>query len=118
MADDFPHDADGEALRRIAEDGSNLSKPMFINFQVVVPDEESAKGLASIAGKLGYHVSIYESPDCDLPWTCECSSRMLATYETVIAIQEELAEISVQFGGHPDGWGTFGNGPSGQPPAA
>jgi regulator of RNase E activity RraB len=41
---------------------------------------------------------------------------MLATYDGVIAVQKELAEISEEFGGRPDGWGTFGNGPSGQPP--
>jgi hypothetical protein len=40
---------------------------------------------------------------------------MLATYDGVIAIQAELARISVPLGAYPDGWGTFGNGPSGQP---
>ena len=87
---------------------------MYVNFQVAVPDEESGKKLAAVARKLGYLVSVYDSPECTLPWTCECSTRMLATYESVIAMQAELAEISEQFGGTPDGWGTFGNGPTGQ----
>jgi hypothetical protein len=43
------------------------------------------------------------------------ATRMLATYDGVIAIQAELARISVPLGAYPDGWGTFGNGPSGQP---
>src|SRR6516225_6211293 len=108
MADSFPNDADGDALRRVANMGSDLSKPMFINFQVAVPDEASAEALAAVARKLGYRVTVYDSlesdgpecdsPECDLPWTCECSTRMLATYEGVIAIQKELAEISEQFG--------------------
>ena len=116
MADGFPNDADGEVLRRLAADGSDLSKPMFINFQVAVPDEIPAKALAALAEKLGYRVQVYDSPECTLPWTCECSTRMLATYESVLAIQQELAEISKPFGGLPDGWGTFGNGPTAQPP--
>jgi regulator of RNase E activity RraB len=116
MADGFPNDADGEALRRIVADGSDLSKPMFINFHVAVPDEGSAKELANVARKLGYRVRVYDSIECTLPWTCECSTRMLATYESVVAIQDELAEISKPFGGLSDGWGTFGNGPTGQPP--
>ncbi len=116
MANGFPNDADGDALRRVAKDGSDLSKPMFIDFQVAVPDEASAKALAAVVEKLGYRVSIYDSPECTLAWTCECSTRMLATYEGVLAIQNELAEISDEFGGLPDGWGTFGNGPTGQPP--
>jgi hypothetical protein len=116
MTDDLPNGGDGEALRRIADGGSDLTKPMFVSFQVAVPDEASAKALAAVAAKLGYRVSVYESPQCTLPWTCECSTRMLATYQGVIAIQNELAEISKPFGGLPDGWGTFGNGPTGQPP--
>jgi regulator of RNase E activity RraB len=116
MADGFPNDADGDALRRIAQHGSDLSRPMFIDFQVAVPDKSSAEELAAVAQKLGYRVSVYDSPKCTLPWTCECSTRMVATYESVIAVQNELAEISEQFGGIPDGWGSFGNGPNGQPP--
>jgi regulator of RNase E activity RraB len=117
MATRFPKDADGDALRRIASHGSDLSKPMIINFQVAVPNQAAAKKLAVVARKLGYQVSVYSSPDCTLPWTCECSTRMLASYEGVVAVQDELAEISRPFGGIPDGWGTFGNGPSGQPRA-
>lgn len=115
MADEYPDDADGEALRGVAAEGSDMSKPMFINFHVAVPDEASAKALADVAYKLGYRVHIYDSPEVDSSWTCECSARMLATYDGVLAVQYELAEISEPFGGHPDGWGTFGNGPTGQP---
>src|SRR5262245_27394480 len=112
----FPEDADGDALSRIVAEGSDLSKLLFVNFQVALPNEASAKKLAVVARQLGYRVGVYDSPECKLPWTCECSTRMVATYESVIAIQSELAEISAQFGGIPDGWGTFGNGPRGQPP--
>jgi hypothetical protein len=40
---------------------------------------------------------------------------MLATYEGVLAIQAELALLNEPLHGFPDGWGTFGNGPNGQP---
>lgn len=115
MPNSFPDDADGAALERIASDGSDLSKPMFVNFQVALPGEAAAKQLAAVAAKLGYRVNVYPSPECSLPWTCECSTRMVANYESVVAIQHELAQLSGGLGGHPDGWGTFGNGPSGQP---
>jgi regulator of RNase E activity RraB len=118
MNGSFPDDADGLALRNVVEDGSDLSRPMFIDFQVAVPNEQSANELANAVRKLGYHAKVYESSECRLPWTCECSTRMLASYEGLIAVQKELAEIAAAFGGIPDGWGTFGNGPKGQPPAA
>jgi regulator of RNase E activity RraB len=88
---------------------------MFIDFHVAAPDEASAHAIATAALSLGYRVRVYDSPETDGGWTCECSTRMLATYEGVVAIQRELREISVEFGGYPDGWGTFGNKPGGQP---
>jgi hypothetical protein len=117
MPHHYPDDSDGDALRGVESNGSDMSKPMYVNFQVAVPDEPSAKSFADVVYTLGYRVSIYDSPECSLPWTCECSSRMVASYESVVAIQNELAELSAPFGGHPDGWGTFGNGPNGQHPA-
>lgn len=109
MRHDFPNDADGDALRRFVENGSDLFKPMLVDFQVAVPNERAARALADVARKLGYHVKTYASPGCSLPWTCECSTRMIATKDGVIAVQEELAGLAVPFGGHPDGWGSFGN---------
>jgi regulator of RNase E activity RraB len=114
VADGFPNDADGDALRRVVDNGSDMSKPMYVDFQILVRREESAHSLADAARKLGYHTSVYDS-DGKPPWTCQCSTRMLATYEGVIAIQNELADLSEPFGGKCDGWGTFGNGPNGQP---
>jgi hypothetical protein len=105
----FPNDTDGDALRRFIDNGSDLSKPMLIDFQIAVPDEAASRGLADVARKLGYHVKSYASPECSLPWTCECSTRMLASYDGVIAVQKELATLATPFGGHPDGWGSFGN---------
>jgi hypothetical protein len=84
---------------------------MYIDFQVAVPGRAAAKELAEVADKLGYRVKIYASPECSLPWTCECSTRMLASYHGVIAIQAELARLAEPFEGHPDGWGSFGNAP-------
>jgi regulator of RNase E activity RraB len=117
MVIDFPNDADGDALRRVVRDGSDMTKPMFIDFQVALPHEDAANDLATAARKLGYRVKVYDSAECRLPWTCECSTRMLATYDGVVAVQGELAALSAPLGGFPDGWGTFGNGPNGQPDA-
>lgn len=114
---DFPNDSDGGALRRLYEDGSDMSRPMYIDFQVAMPSKEAAHTLAEQARKLGYRTAVYDSEECRLPWTCQCSTRMLATYEGVLAIQAELARLSSPLGGFPDGWGTFGNGPTGQPDA-
>lgn len=109
MSTKFPNDADGDALQNLVDHGSDLSRPLLINFQVAVPSQESADAFAKVVCKLGYKVSIYESPECALPWTCECSTRAIATYDALIAYQKELAVLATPFGGHPDGWGSFGN---------
>ena len=115
MCSDYPNDSDGNALRNVFSDGSDMGKPMFIDFQVAMPTKEAATLLAEQAGKLGYRTSVYDSAECKLPWTCQCSTRMLASYQGVLAIQAELASLSAPLGGFPEGWGTFGNGPNGQP---
>lgn len=115
MMEDYPNDSDGDALRFVVESGSDMSKPMYIEFQVAMPGGATAKLLAEKAKKLGYRTKVYHSEGCNLPWTCECSTRMLATHESVLAIQAELARLSAPLDGFPDGWGTFGNGPNGQP---
>jgi regulator of RNase E activity RraB len=115
VASDYPNDSDGDALRGVLRNGSDMSKPMYIDFHVAMPTEESANAMAKEVRRLGYRTSVYDSTKCRLPWTCQCSTRMLATYEGVLAIQAELEALSAPFGGFTDGWGTFGNGPNGQP---
>src|SRR4051794_9348413 len=108
MMQDFPPDADGDALRRLQKH-ADLSKPMTIDFQVALPNENVGKNFANVVRGLGYHAEVYASPECKLPWTCECSSRMLVSYEAIMSIQVELTRLSKPFDGFPDGWGSFGN---------
>ncbi len=105
---DYPNDADGEALRRIAADGSDMSEPMEIDVTVVVPDESSGRAIALLAAERGYTTSV--DRDDDGSWTCTCTRSMIATYDAVIAAQRELDELARPNGGRTDGWGTFGNG--------
>ena len=104
----FPDDADGDALRNLAENGSDLTKPMIIDFAVAIPDESTGKAIALMTIEIGYKTSVdqdLESGD----WTCYCSKTMFATYRDVINCQLELDRIAVAYGGFADGWGAFGN---------
>jgi hypothetical protein len=103
----FPADADGETLERVAEH-ADLSKPMNIDFMVVVPSEEAGDKVAVRVSKLGY-VPVVEFDALTSRWTCYCAKFMLATYDGVVAAQRELDDISRDLGGRSDGWGTVGN---------
>lgn len=107
---DYPRDADGDALRRIAGHGSDMSKPMLVDFFVAVPNEKSGNLVARAATRLGYSASVERDP-AEGSWTCYCSRELILTYESVMKAQEELADVSGQFGGAMDGWGSLGNSP-------
>ena len=108
MTMDYPSDADGDALRRVASDGNDMSQPMDIEFSVIVPDRLSAERVVSTSAEHGYAASLYHDDEDDR-WTVYCTKRMLASYDGVVRAQAELDRLSSPFGGCCDGWGTFGN---------
>jgi len=105
---DYPPDADGDALRRVRDGGSNMTKPMDIDFAVAVPDRATGEAIAERALAHGYLVRVHQGTQ-SMAWTCYCTRRMVPEYDAVVAAQRELDGISQPLGGHCDGWGTFGN---------
>ena len=108
MEKDYPDDADGIALSLVAGQGSDMTRPMEIDFQISVDDEAPAAAITAAAQKIGYRTTIYRHEASD-PWTCECTKIMMATYDGAIAVQAELDALSEPYGGFSDGWGTLGN---------
>ena len=106
MIDDYPRNSDGDALRRVAGDGSDMAKSMVVDFTVVAKDEASATSIARAAIDLGYEPKV-ETDDGE--WWCTCSCSMVLTYESVVAAQVQLNTLAAPLGGSTDGWGTFGN---------
>jgi regulator of RNase E activity RraB len=107
---DFPNDGDGDALRRIVADGSDLTKPMLVDFQIAAPDETTAKTIGMACHELGYRVRA-SADSGRTTWTVNCATRMVLNYDAVCAVQDELHAIAKAHGGKSDGWGTFGNAP-------
>jgi hypothetical protein len=108
MTFNYPDDADGKALRRVAAAGANMSKPMDIDFQIAAPDEATARRVADEAAKLGYRTRVYGS--LSAPWKCQCTKSMIPAYPSLMAAQAELDTIARPFGAYADGWGTYGRG--------
>jgi regulator of RNase E activity RraB len=103
----YPDDADGDALRRVAE-RSDMSQLMTIDFFVNVPNEPSGEEVARLAAERGY-TSVVEFDEDSQQWTCYCTKRLVPTYDAIVAAQQELDNLSAAFGGRSDGWGTLGN---------
>ena len=104
----FPENADGDALRRLAESGVEMTSPMVIDFAVAIPDEPTGKAIALKAIEIGYKASVDQDSESS-EWICYCSKSMFATYTGIINCQLELDKIAVAYGGFVDGWRTFGN---------
>ncbi len=105
---DLPRDADGDAIRRLVNAGSDLDQPMSVDFFVAVPTEASGRAVADAAQKAGFRTHVKRDGQSDA-WTVYCAREMLVTYDAVVAAQRQLAEISRPHCGRADGWGTFGN---------
>lgn len=122
MSQTYPDDPDGQTLQQIATDGSDMSKPMDIDFHVAAPSEATARQVADQAARLGYDAAIFfddEEPGLeeDLPpWTCECTRTMVPGYDAIVAAQEELDAIARPLGAYVDGWGSFGNADESESP--
>ncbi|MFP4356754.1 MAG: ribonuclease E inhibitor RraB [Phycisphaerae bacterium] len=106
--DNLPDNADGDALRQLAEDGSRLDKPMEINFPVICPSQETALDIAAAAMEQDFDVDVWQDEETS-EWICECSLTMVPHYDDLLGIQQALDELARPFGGKSDGWGTFGN---------
>lgn len=103
-----PKDETWEALERIAAEGSDLDRPMKMDFFVAVPDEASGLVVASRARALGFDTSV-ELDDETQTWTCYCAKIIVPSYTTVVAIEAQLDSLAQDVGGYADGFGTFGN---------
>jgi regulator of RNase E activity RraB len=97
-----------EALKRLKADGSDLTKPMEIDFFVAVPSSEAGRKVADKAGAFGFTVSVEQDSETK-EWTCYCNIVMVPEYGDVIKYEELLNAIGEESGGYADGFGSYGN---------
>jgi hypothetical protein len=107
-ATNYPADADGDALRKVAEAGADMGRPMVIDFSVDAADESTARRIAELVAPLGFLPSVSQNEDGN-SWSVYCAKSMLATYDGVVGVQAQLNEFLRPLGANCDGWGTFGN---------
>lgn len=106
---DFPDDADGDALRRVAGDGSDMSQPMLVEFIVDASTQADAEAIARRAEQRGYAAQISED---DGALTVYLAVSMIASYDGVVSRQREISDFVSAFGSTCESWGTFGNAES------
>jgi len=105
---EYPDDADGDALRRVAEHGSNMDEPTKIEFSIDVRSKNAGIAIAEQAATPGYEPDLFFDDETDR-WSAYCGKRMIASYDNVDKGQRELNEIAVEHCSKCDGWVTGGN---------
>lgn len=98
-----------QALRQIELDGSDLGKPLLMDFFVAVPSELAGLEVARAVAVMGGFDTSVEVDDESGDWTCYCTIKMIPELSAVLQIEERLDEIGKSVGGKADGFGTFGN---------
>ena len=106
--DSIPNDEDGISLLNLREHGSDLSKPMEIDFFVAVPNPEVGELIKPLIEKLGFKCSLEQDEETS-DWTLYCFIFVVPAYSTIIDIQKRLNEVSNPHGAKSDGWGSYGN---------
>ena len=91
MNNDYPNDADGDALRRVASD-ADMPRPMEIDFFVAVPDQATGEAVGDLATAAGYSVSLGKDEESG-DWTAYCAKVMMATYDSALHAQQELDKL-------------------------
>jgi Regulator of ribonuclease activity B len=65
MRNTYPDDADGDALRRVASEGGDMSHPMAIDFFVTVPNRQAGETVAHLAALSGYKTDLVHDAEDD-----------------------------------------------------
>lgn len=104
----FPNDDNGDVLRRMQENGDDLTEPRDINFTAVFPGKSVAEVFADHFKRLGHVVSV-EKTECvpELPWDVVVVNPMLPRHNDISEFEDTLEELALPFGGLNDGWGCF-----------
>jgi hypothetical protein len=111
---EFPDDADGDALRSVQSNGSDMSKPMLIDFAINAPSETIADLCITRLANRGFKSS-KDVSESDGHWTVTVSVIMTPDYDEIVDFQKALDEDLSQLGAKSDGWGAFGNDPQNLP---
>jgi regulator of RNase E activity RraB len=101
----IPDDENGEVLKRMIEDGDDLTLERPVEFFHVFADEEQANAFASAAGEMP--LVAVEAPEVDEEdvWQV-CVIRVMAPQHAAITkLESELGALAETCSGYADGWG-------------
>lgn len=107
MADEFPDDDNGDALRNMAMSGDDLSKERDIDFSVLFPEEALAREFCRVISNQGWRSDCHNSDDEPDIWDVTVTLKMTPTHEAISLVENQLARFAAPLSGEVEGWGCF-----------
>jgi hypothetical protein len=100
----FPNDENGAVLRRMFNDGDDLSASRMMDFCFIFPERKQALAFAELVDEreLKVCISYYEEREM---WQAIVNRHMIPTHSEITAFESDLAIRAERVGGEPDGWG-------------
>jgi len=102
----FPNDENGDVLREMQRSGDNLDTPRDINFAFAFKTKSDAERFAAEVVAQDYRAEASEYPERKM-WQAEITHFMLPTHTDITELEARLSRIAAEYGGEPDGWGSF-----------
>ncbi len=102
---ELPDDADGAALKRLADDGVSLGESREVDFSIWLNDREEAYRVQQLLDGKGYRFRVYQVRMSGR-WSIDCTRVVRLGYEAIVAAQNELNADLAPLGLVCDGWGT------------
>ncbi|MFT5731859.1 MAG: hypothetical protein ACJA2W_002349 [Planctomycetota bacterium] len=105
--DDTPADADGDALRALAEAGFDFSVPHDVDFFAVFPDEAAASAAveAYMEDDEASPIESVQAASSEGRFELTFIKNMRVTHAGILSFEEELGARVEAGGGQLDGWG-------------
>ena len=102
----WPDDADGDVLRRMAADEFNFDEPTDIDFNVDFEQWPPSDKFIEMLRAQFPRVTIYQ-PDAHGCGYVQIVITEAVTYDLVISMQASVSEMAAQFGGVCESWGVM-----------
>jgi len=102
----IPDDENGDVLRRMLDDGDDLTLARPIDFFHVFAEESDAQDFfAAVSARPELAVEGPDFDDDDGIWEVTATRVMAPEHKAITALEAELTELAAQYRGYPDGWG-------------
>ena len=104
----IPSDETATALKNYEVNGSDLTKPMEIDFFIAINSQAEGDLVSFKVQALGFKASVEQDIETS-QWTCYCTKTIIPEYFKVSRIENLLDTIARAHGGYYDGFGSYGN---------